>query len=100
MATSIVKRRNFRAKVPDDFYMLKSLCRLNGGYPMANVKFPMPESHFLEYFTINEDHLYFTGYWSKWLLIRWYQKIKEHFWPVKYKVEYMSFDEYNNLKIK
>lgn len=100
MATLIIKRKNFKAKLPDDFYMLKSLTRLDNAKPLACNQFPTPNDSYCEYFMIGKDYFFFSGHYSSRPLVKCFQKLKDHFFPVKYKIEYLSIIEHNQLKNK
>lgn len=98
MATCIIKRKNFSAPLPPDFVMLKTLIRINNKEQLACKQFPTPNDFYCECFAIGKDRFFFSGHFSRRPIIKWLQKIKERFFPVKYKVEYLSIIEHNQLK--
>lgn len=95
MAIQIIKRRNYSAPLPCDFYRLKSLTRLDTEEQLLYKQFPEPSEHYREVFTIGKDHLFFSGYWSKNMLVRWYQKAMDYLFPIKYKIEYWSINDHD-----
>lgn len=98
MATQIIKRRNYSAPLPDDFYRLKSLVRLGTKEQLVYKQFPEPSDHYREVFTIGKDRLFFSGYWSKNMFVRWYQRAVDYLFPIKYRIEYWSIIDHNSLK--
>jgi hypothetical protein len=98
MATYIIKRKNFSAPLPPDFVMLKTLSRIDNKEQLACRQFPTPNDYCFEYFMIGKDRFFFSGHFSRRPIVKWLQKLKEHFFPVKYKVEYLSITEHNQLK--
>lgn len=92
MATIIIKKRNYSAPLPTDFYQLKSLTRLNDK-SLTYKQFYTISDHNCEYFMIGKDRFFFSGQYSRRLLIKWVQKFKEYLFPIKYKIEYISISE-------
>lgn len=93
MAIQIVKRKNFSAPLPPDFYALKSLVRIdNGKYLVATRYADLHDS--CAFFMIHEHKLYFSGKHNSLLVIKWFQKLKETWFPVRYRLEYISIDEH------
>ena len=93
MAIQIIKRRNFSAPLPVDFYALKSLTRLDDDERLALTQFPCPNTPYQQVFMIGRDKLFFPGDYSRWRVIKWFQEIKESWFPVKYRLEYFSINE-------
>lgn len=96
MAIRIIKRRNFKAKLPGDLYALKTITRVDNAKLLLRAPLPSLNDFFCEYFTIREDYLYFSGNYSPKRIIKLAQKIKERFFPVKYVIEYITMYEANN----
>lgn len=89
MAIAIVKRSNYSGRLPSDFYALKSLVRIDNGKFLVSSRYPEYHNKY-EVFTIRENKLYFSGNYNSNKIIKWFQKIKEHFFPVRYVIEYIS----------
>ena len=93
-AVAFVKKRNFSAKLPDDFVVLKSITKPDGNC--------LPNDPFMCYgeidwmarfktenFSITEDRILFSGSFSRWCVVRICQKLWEWLFPSVYKLEYL-----------
>ena len=93
--TAFIKKRNFSAKLPDDFVLLKSITRPDGN--------KLPNDSFMQYakidcfgrfiteqFCIKEDRILFSGNFSRYFIIRLFQKFWEWLFPQEYKIEYFK----------
>jgi hypothetical protein len=92
---AIVKKRNFWAKLPNDFVILKGVWKNNEQLlrePIENWEMIWCDKfHFkTEQFFIGEDKIFFSGKFSKYWMIRQMQKLWEYFFPEKYKIEYIT----------
>lgn len=93
MAIQIVKRKNFFALLPVDYYALKSIVRLDNNKPLSCINYPWQYSNPDEQCMIGVGRIYFSGHYSEWLILKWVQKLKDRLFPVKYKLEYFSINE-------
>lgn len=93
MPTQIIKRRNFSAPLPGDFYIMKSLIRKSTKDHLVCRQFPTQNDYCCESFMIGKDRLFFSGNFSRRPFIKWWQKLKEAVVPVRYKIDYVSVNE-------
>lgn len=93
MAIRVIKRKNFKAKLPGDLYAVKAITRVDNAKILLRTPLPTLNDFFCEYFTIREDYVYFSGNYSFKRGVRMWQKLKEYFFPVKYVIEYVTMYE-------
>jgi len=91
---AIIKRINFRAELPKDFLSLRTIQKSNGetSYYFDRLHYfafwNWRGQYFKEYFTIQENHILFSGSFSKWWLIRIVEKTIDRLFPETYLLIY------------
>lgn len=116
-AVAVMPIRNFQAKLPDDFFQLlsielkrkpKSFLRRNKDGVRKRVTFDnnlrlpfITEMEAMRYmhgcyadnrmFRLSENNVVFSGRYSKWLIVKWCQKLKERFAPEMAIIKYVDY---------
>ena len=94
LPTVVVEKINFMADLPEDLGKVISVTKLPNT-PIVNidVKYISYCSHDPfndEAYSLKSNKIYFSGGFSRWWLVKLYQKWKERQNPTKYKIEYYS----------
>ena len=89
MGRAMLIERDFKAELPIDFEHLISVKRMATGLQLNSADyFNTPGT--LHGFRINENIIYFSGSFSRWWIIRIFQKLRNYFFPVCYELKYVK----------
>lgn len=96
--TAYIKKKNYSAKLPDDFGMLLSINR-NGNQLLND---PQDKSFRNNYEIFKTENFYidqrnmriiFSGSFNKYWIIRIVQKLNEHLFPKIYEINYIHISQ-------
>ena len=96
LPTVDVEKINFMAELSQDVFKIISVKRnefnelcFTEPHWLQQQKYRVP---YREHFSIKGNKIYFSGEFSRWWIIRLWQKWKERRNPIKYKIEYLTAD--------
>lgn len=100
--TQTIKRRNFSCDLPNDFISIVSIQKKSVGSFLLHQSNPFQQN--IEYrifknaywhdtYVIKDKKIIFAGVFSRWLVIRFFQKIYDFLFPEKYILTYFDFKE-------
>jgi len=100
--------RNFKAEIPTDFcFVVKVEIKNKKRYiPVMNINpkdcFQMKYNEYYQQpmFHLSEKYIYFYGSYSKWWLIKQFQRLKDYLFPDKALFTYIDYETWEASKIK
>jgi hypothetical protein len=99
-AVAFLRKRDFVAELPEDFVQLISIENQYGHLPinsfMEQGRIDWIGRYKTEQFTIRENKIYFSGTFSRWWIIRLWQKFIEWLFPITYKMKYIDYERWQS----
>lgn len=89
MGRVILTVREFKAELPEDFEQIISVRKMAAGLQWDITDYFNTPGR-LHRFYIRENIIYFTGEFSKWWIVRIFQKLRSSFFPAHYELKYVK----------
>jgi len=93
---AVLEEREFKAELPEDFVKLVSVRRVDTGSYLTRFNMFETTAYFSEStcktegFYINGNIIYFSGGFSRWWIIRIFQRFWNEHFPTRYELKYVN----------